>query len=608
MSTQTLPSPLAQPSFAELFTPKLVTVFREGYSFANFRSDLMAGLTVAIVALPLSMAIAIGSHATPAQGLYTSIVGGFVVSLLSGSRFQIGGPAGAFIVLVAATVQQHGMDGLILATILSGIMLMAIGYLRLGTYIKFIPYPVTVGFTAGIAFTIFSSEIKPLLGLSFSGVEPGPLLEKIPFLWSNISTLSPAAVSLSLTSIALLAGLRFWRPRWPAMLIVVALAALATVALKLPVETIGSQFGGIPRDLPLPALPHLSLEKVQAVLPNAISFALLGAIESLLSAVVADSMTGRRHRSNCELVGQGVANIASGLFGGVCVTGTVARTATNVRAGARSPVSGMAHSLFLLLFILVAAPLASYIPLAVLAAVLAVVCWNMFERDAFATLLRASRGDAAVLLATFGITLFRGLTEAIVVGFALGSVLFIHRMSQTTALEPHVPLVAEDDVPDDVSREAYDETSQEDPTVVVYRISGAFFFGAAASIGAVLERIGDAHRNLIIDFSAVPFVELDGRQNHRGSRAQSRAARRRGYSHGDVGGGEEGTGRARRPATAGQQGAFDQSGAGRNPQQRVGGGGSAVASHGTSTPGFMIPAGSSAPFAATNALPNRSGR
>jgi SulP family sulfate permease len=507
MSTQTLPSPLASPTFAELFTPKLVTVFREGYSFTSFRADLMAGLTVAIVALPLSMAIAIGSHATPAQGLYTSIVGGFFVSLLSGSRFQIGGPAGAFIVLVAATVQQHGMDGLILATILSGIMLMAIGYLRLGTYIKFIPYPVTVGFTAGIAVTIFSSVIKPLLGLSFSGAEPGPLLEKIPFLWSKLPTFSPAAVGLSLASIALLAGLRMWRPRWPAMLIVVVLAALATVALRLPVETIGSQFGGIPRDLPLPALPPLSLEKLQAVLPNAISFALLGAIESLLSAVVADGMTGRRHRSNCELVAQGVANIASGLFGGICVTGTIARTATNVRAGARSPVSGIAHALFLLLFILVAAPLASYIPLAVLAAVLAVVCWNMFERDAFATLLRASRGDAVVLLATFGITMFRGLTEAIVVGFALGSVLFIHRMSQTTALETQAPLAAED-VPDDEA--AGEETSGQDPTVVVYRISGAFFFGAAASIGAVLERIGDAHRNLIIDFSAVPFVDSTG--------------------------------------------------------------------------------------------------
>ena len=281
-------------------------------------------------------------------------------------------------------------------------------------------------------------------------------------------------------------------------------------ALRLPVDTIGSQFGGIPRDLPLPALPQFSLEKAQAVLPNAISFALLGAIESLLSAVVADSMTGRRHRSNCELVGQGIANIASGLFGGICVTGTIARTATNVRAGAHSPVSGIAHALFLLLFILVAAPLASYIPLAVLAAVLAVVCWNMFERDAFVTLLRASRGDAVVLLATFGITVFRGLTEAIVVGFALGSVLFIHRMSQTTALETQAPLVAEEDVPDSDSREPYDETSERDPTVVVYRISGAFFFGAAASIGTVLERIGSAQRNLIIDFTAVPFVDSTG--------------------------------------------------------------------------------------------------
>ena len=455
MSTQTLPSPLASPTFAELFTPKLVTVFREGYSFANLRTDLMAGLTVAIVALPLSMAIAIGSHATPAQGLYTSIVGGFLVSALGGSRFQIGGPAGAFIVLVAATVQQHGMDGLILAAILSGLMLMGIGYLRLGTYIKFIPYPVTVGFTAGIAVTIFSGEIKPLLGLSFSGAEPGPLGEKIPFLWSKLSTFSPEALSLSLVSIALLAALRIWRPRWPAMLIVVALAALATAALKLPVDTIGSQFGGIPRELPLPALPQLNLGKLQAVLPNAISLALLAAIESLLSAVVADGMTGRRHRSNCELVGQGIANIASGLFGGICVTGNVARTATNVRAGARSPISGMAHSLFLLLFILVAAPLASSI------------LWPSSPQSWrwYVGTLRLSRatpsppcsgrrrGDAAVLLATFGITSVqrpdRGDRGRVRTGIEL--LVPIHRMSQTTALETHVPLVAEEDAPDDDS-------------------------------------------------------------------------------------------------------------------------------------------------------------
>jgi SulP family sulfate permease len=509
MTTQTLSSQPARPSFAELYTPKLVTVLREGYTLANFRADFMAGLTVAIVALPLSMAIAIGSNATPAQGLYTSIVGAFFVSALGGSRFQMGGPAGAFIVLVAATVQQHGMDGLILAAIMSGLMLMAIGYLRLGTYIKFIPYPVTIGFTAGIAVTIFSGEITNLFGLSLSSPEPGPFLKKIPFLWENISTFSPATLALSLASIAAMVALRIVRPRWPGMLIVVALAALATVLLKLPVETIGTQFGGIPRTLPMPALPAVSLEKIQAVLPNAVSLTLLGAIESLLSAVVADSMTGRRHRSNCELVGQGVANIMSGLFGGICVTGNVARTATNVRAGAHGPIAGMMHSVFLLLFILVAAPLASYIPLAVLAAVLAVVCWNMVERHAFVALLRASRGDAAVLLATLGITLFRGLTEAIVVGFALGSVLFIHRMSQTTAVESAVPLVGEDTA-DDGSRGAYDEKAQQDPSVVIYRISGAFFFGAASSIGAVLERIGEGHRNLVVDFAAVPFVDSTG--------------------------------------------------------------------------------------------------
>lgn len=509
MTTQTHSSQPARPSFAELYTPKLVTVLREGYKLANFRADFMAGLTVAIVALPLSMAIAIGSNATPAQGLYTSIVGAFFVSVLGGSRFQMGGPAGAFIVLVAATVQQHGMDGLILATIMSGLMLMAIGYLRLGTYIKFIPYPVTIGFTAGIAVTIFSGEITNLFGLSLNSPEPGPFLQKIPFLWANISTFSPATLILSLASIAAMVGLRIVRPRWPGMLIVVALAALATVLLKLPVETIGTQFGGIPRTLPMPALPAVSLEKIQAVLPNAISLTLLGAIESLLSAVVADSMTGRRHRSNCELVGQGVANIMSGLFGGICVTGNVARTATNVRAGAHGPIAGMMHSVFLLLFILVAAPLASYIPLAVLAAVLAVVCWNMVERHAFVALLRASRGDAAILLATLGITLFRGLTEAIVVGFALGSVLFIHRMSQTTAVESAVPLVGEDTA-DDGSRGAYDEKAQQDPSVVIYRISGAFFFGAASSIGAVLERIGEGHRNLVVDFAAVPFVDSTG--------------------------------------------------------------------------------------------------
>ena len=498
----------APASAADLFTPKLVTVLREGYSLANLRADAVAGLTVAIVALPLSMAIAIASGATPAQGLYTAIIGGFFVSLLGGSRFQIGGPAGAFIVLVAGTVHQHGMDGLILATILAGVILTGVGALRLGTYIKFIPYPVTVGFTAGIAVIIFASQVRDLLGLTLTVPEPGPLLDKLPVLWGGLSTLNEAALVLSLGTVGVIVFVSRLCPRWPGMLIAVAGAALATGVLNLPVETIGTRFGGIPLGVPLPALPEVTWIKVQAVLPNAVAFALLGAIESLLSAVVADGMTGRRHRSNCELVAQGIANVGSGLFGGICVTGTIARTATNVRAGAHGPIAGIMHSLFLLGFILVAAPLAAYIPLASLAGVLAIVAWKMIEKHAFATLIRASRGDALVLLATLGLTIFRDLTEAIVVGFALGSVLFIHRMSKTTAVESHRPFVAEDKADDaNGGRKPYDEDDAADPDVVVYRIVGAFFFGAAASIGSVLERISDTHKALIIDLAAVPFLD-----------------------------------------------------------------------------------------------------
>jgi SulP family sulfate permease len=496
------------PSFAELFTPKLVTVLREGYGLPQLRADALAGLTVAIVALPLSMAIAIASGASPAQGLYTAIVGGFLVSALGGSRFQVGGPAGAFIVLVAATIQAHGMDGLLLATLLSGLMLLAVGFLRLGTYIKFIPYPVTVGFTAGIAVIIFASQIKELFGLRLPGPEPGPLAQKLPALWDALPSADATTVGLAGASILVMIVLKRLRPHWPGMLIAVAGASVAAGVLGLPVATIGTAFGGIPSSLPSPALPEISMAKVEAVLPSAVAFALLGSIESLLSAVVADGMTGRRHRSNCELVAQGVANIASALFGGICVTGTLARTATNIRAGAHGPIAGMLHAMFLLLFVLVAAPLAAYVPLASLAGVLAIVAWNMVEKQAFLTLLRASRGDAAVLLATFALTIFRDVTEAIVVGFGLGSVLFIHRMSQTTAIETHTPFVTEDRADDEgAQRTPYDKATSSDPDVIVYRISGAFFFGAAASIGSVLDQIGETQRALILDFSAVPFVD-----------------------------------------------------------------------------------------------------
>lgn len=493
----------ARPTFSELFTPKLVTVWREGYHLPQFKADFMAGLTVAIVALPLSMAIAIASGVTPERGLFTAIVGGFIISAFGGSRFQIGGPAGAFIVLVAATVQREGVDGLLLATMMAGVFLLAIGYLRLGTYIKFIPYPVTVGFTAGIAIIIFSGQIVELFGLKLAGPEPGPLLPKLMAIGQAAGTVNISATLVAVLTIVTIVAVKRWRPGWPGMLIAVGLASLVVALLALPAETIGTRYGGIPRSLPFPTLPALGMGKIVAVLPDAIAFALLGAIESLLSAVVADGMTGRRHRSNCELVAQGFANIASALFGGICVTGTIARTATNVRAGAHGPVSGMLHSLFLLVFMLVAAPLASYIPLAALAGVLAVVCWNMFEKQAFATLLRASRGDALVLMATFLIVVFRDLTEGIVVGFALGSILFIDRMAKAIAVEADL---VQDDVADSSGR-AYDAREASDVDTVVYRISGAFFFGAASTVGGVLDRIADQRKNFILDCSAVPFFD-----------------------------------------------------------------------------------------------------
>jgi sulfate permease, SulP family len=497
-----------QPTFAELFAPKLLTVLREGYRLADLRADAMSGLTVAIVALPLSMAIAIASGVSPGRGLYTAVVGGFLVSLLGGSRFQIGGPAGAFIVLVSLTVDRQGVDGLILATMMSGAILVIAGYLRLGTYIKFIPYPVTVGFTAGIAVIIFASQLRDLFGITLASKEPGELIPKLAALAQGLPSANVSAIALAVLSIAIIVVIKEWRPTWPGILIAVAVAGVMTWAFNLPVETIGTRFGGIPRELPLPALPAFSLAKVQSVLPDAIAFALLGAIESLLSAVVADGMTGRRHRSNCELVAQGFANIGSALFGGICVTGTIARTATNVRAGARGPVSGMLHSVFLLSFMLIAAPLASYIPLAALAAVLVVVAWNMAEKREFATLIRSSRGDALVLLSTFLLTVFRDLTEGILVGFALGAVIFIHRMAQMTGVEGGSPLVAEDRADfEDAARVPYDPKLSADRDVLVYRITGAFFFGAASTVGSVLDSIADRRKAFVVDLSAVPFLD-----------------------------------------------------------------------------------------------------
>ncbi|MFC3086485.1 SulP family inorganic anion transporter [Tabrizicola soli] len=491
------------------YLPKLLTVWREGYRLSDLRADALAGLTVAIVALPLSMAIAIASGVGPERGLFTAIVGGFLVSALGGSRYQIGGPAGAFIVLVAACVIETGLQGLVLATFLSGFMLIAGGALRLGTYIRYIPYPVTVGFTAGIAVIIFASQLREMFGLTLPGAEPGEILAKVEALWAARGTVTWAAVAVAALTAAVILGLRRLRPHWPGMLIAVAVASTAAALLSLPVETIGTRFGALPRVLPVPALPDLSLAAIQAALPWAASFALLGAIESLLSAVVADGMSGARHRSNAELVAQGMANVGSALFGGFCVTGTIARTATNVRAGSRGPVSGMLHSLFLLLFLLVAAPLAAYIPLAALAGVLAVVAWGMAERHEFVALVRATRGDALVVLATFLLVVFRDLTEGILVGFSLAGLVFIKRMSETAGMRPLA-----DTTPDAQRADR-----------IVYHLEGPYFFGAAAQLGGVLERIAEAPRALVLDMSAVPLMDSSGA---RGVLQLAARARRRG--------------------------------------------------------------------------------
>lgn len=405
---------------AHHYRPKLVTVLSEGYGPTQFRRDMLAALTVAIVALPLSMAIAVASGVSPERGLYAAVIGGFLVSALGGSRYQIGGPAGAFIVLVSATVAKFGIEGLLLTVFLSGFMLTTIGMLRLGSLIRYIPHEVTVGFTCGIAVTIFASQLRDLGGLKLPAAEPGPLLPKLAMLGQSLPTISPAAVAIGVGAVALILLVRRLMPNWPGMLIAVTLASVAAWLFQLPVETIGTRFGQLPNGLPTPQLPSTSYASVLEVLPAALSFTLLGAVESLLSAKVADGMTGRKHRYNMEVVAQGVANVASALFGGISVTGTIARTATNIRAGACSPVSGMAHAAFVLAFMLVAAPLASFIPLSALAGVLVVVCWNMAEKEEFLRLLRDWR-SAAVLMATFGLTLIEDLTVGIIAGCVLAA-------------------------------------------------------------------------------------------------------------------------------------------------------------------------------------------
>ena len=494
----------ARPQFKDLFAPKLLTVLREGYTLHHLQQDALAGLTVAVVAIPLSMAIAIASGASPAAGLTTAIIGGFLISALGGSRFQIGGPAGAFIVLVAKTIETYGYDGFLVATIMAGLLLLGLGYMRLGSLIRYIPHSVLVAFTAGIAVIIMASQMRDVFGLSIAR-EPAAFVPKVEALWAARASFNPAALGVAVTTLCAILALQFWNPRFPGLLVAVAAVSVAAFALHLPVETIGARFGALPSAPPMPHLPALSFQKIMDVAPAAFAMALLGGIESLLSAAVADGMTGRRHRSNCELVAQGYANIASALFGGLCATGTIARTATNVRAHAHGPVSGMLHAVFVLLFMLVAGPLVAYVPLAALAAVLVIVSWNMIEKDEIRAIFRRDLAEAGIFLATVGLTVFRDVAEAIAVRVTLGSLLLMHRMAGVVEDAMHTRLV-DDDVPDEIG--GPDTAHEFDARgIAVLSLRGPLFFGAAGQVSSVLDQIGEKPRGFVLDLSRVPFVD-----------------------------------------------------------------------------------------------------
>jgi SulP family sulfate permease len=524
----------------DAFTPKSIVCLREGYGREFILRDILAGLTVAIIALPLSMALAIGSHVKPEQGLYTAIIAGFLISLLGGSRVQVGGPAGAFMAMVAGIVDMHGMQGLAICTLMAGVILMIMGFAKLGSLIKFIPYPVTTGFTSGIAIIIFSSQVQDFLGLTIrpytdftghlheKGMLPSDFLGKWEGLIRCVDTLNWKAAALGIGSLVIMGLMRKYTPRIPGAIIVVVGSALLVSVLGLAasaanpagIETVGTRFGGIPQSLPAPKMPialsswadvQIAWSQAQKLIGSATTLAILCAIESLLCAVVADGMIGGRHKPNCELVAQGIGNIGSTLFGGVPATGVIARTAANVKNGGRTPLAGMVHSVTLLVLMLLLAPYASLVPLSVLAAILVVVAWNMAERDHFRSILRAPRSDAVVLLTTFGLTVLTDLTTAVGVGMVLAAILFMKRMSEVT----NVALLQDDDDArgDDIA-EAKDPNAISKravpPGVDVYEINGPFFFGVADRLKDTLRGLEKPPKVFILRMRRVPAIDATG--------------------------------------------------------------------------------------------------
>lgn len=477
-------------SLNKKWIPKSVLCLRAGYTRQDLTSDLIAGVTVGLVALPLAMAFGIASGVTPQAGIYTAVVAGFLISALGGSRLQIGGPTGAFVVIVAGIITAHGVSGLLMVTIMSGVILMLMAVTGLGTAVKYIPRPVTIGFTNGIAILIASTQIKDFLGLETAEV-PSEFLLRMRLLANGLGSIQWPAVLIGGSSLLIILLFPRLTKRVPGSIVALVLATLAVAVFGLPVETIGSKFGGIPTGLPHVSLPQVRADLIVPLLPAAVTVAMLAAIESLLSAVVADSMSGDRHNSNVELLAQGVANLAVPFVGGIPATGAIARTATNIKSGACTPVSGMVHALTLIVILLVAAPLARFIPLATLAAILFVVAYNMSEWREVRTILRLSKADITVWVMTFALTVLADLTVAVEIGMLFAALLYIYRVSQTTTVAP----VTEEYIEDGRPHVLQDKLLP--PYVLVLRIHGPFLFGAT-------EKLSEA----TVDIDSLPAVVI----------------------------------------------------------------------------------------------------
>jgi SulP family sulfate permease len=487
----------------EKWIPKSLLCLRAGYTRQDLISDLIAGVTVGLVALPLAMAFGIASGVTPQAGIYTAVVAGFLISALGGSRLQIGGPTGAFVVIVAGIVAAHGVSGLLMVTIMAGVILLLMAVTGLGTAVKYIPRPVTIGFTNGIAILIASTQIKDFLGLE-TGAVPGEFVLRMRSLADSLGSVHWPALLIAISSLAIILLLPRLTKRIPGSIVALVLATIAVAAFGLPVETIGSKFGGIPTGLPHFSLPQVRPELIVPLLPAAVTVAMLAAIESLLSAVVADGMSGDRHNSNVELLAQGIANLAVPFVGGIPATGAIARTATNIRSGARTPMSGMVHALTLVVILLVAAPLARYIPLATLAAILFVVAYNMSEWREVRTILKLSKADIIVWVMTFALTVLADLTVAVEIGMLFAALLYIYRVSQTTTVAP----VTEEYIEDGRPHVLQDKLLP--PYVLVLRIHGPFLFGATEKLSEATFNVDSLPPVVILRLRNMTAIDATG--------------------------------------------------------------------------------------------------